>query len=96
MEARHHADVEVATAISACRPEDAVGNCIHGDGTTKFHCKYQHFQVTLPDGYSRTMGLTEMAGGDTTAVFDCFTDRVEGLARSIAFRYNLQYFPRSK
>ena len=37
LEARHLADVEVGSAIRRCRPEDAVGNCIHGDGTTKFH-----------------------------------------------------------
>eukprot|EP00057_Strongylocentrotus_purpuratus_P011916 XP_011666390.1 PREDICTED: uncharacterized protein LOC105439273 [Strongylocentrotus purpuratus] len=84
VEARHLANVEVVTAMNACRPEDAVGNCIHGDGTTKFHRKYQNFQVTLPDGTSRTMGLSEMAGGDTSAVFESFQERVKELAESIS------------
>lgn len=84
LEARHLADVEVASAMNASRPGEAIGNCIHGDGTTKHHKKYQNFQVTLPDGTSRTMGLTEMAGGDTTAVFNAFELRVQELAESLS------------
>lgn len=73
VEARNLAVVEVATALNACRSEDAVGNCIHGDGTSKFHHKYQNYQITRPDGSSRSVGLTETAAGDTSAIFDSFT-----------------------
>ena len=40
------------------------GNCLHGDGTSKYHKKYQNFQITTKSGRSYTFGLTEMAGGD--------------------------------
>ncbi|XP_063962848.1 uncharacterized protein LOC135155998 [Lytechinus pictus] len=83
-EARHLADVEVASAMKASRPGDAIGNCIHGDGTMKYLKKNRKFQVTLPDGTSRTMGLCEMAGRDTSAVFDSFTAQVQELADSIS------------
>ena len=48
VEARHLADVEVATAISACRPEDAVGNCIHGDSTHKVSPQVSKFSGYPP------------------------------------------------
>ena len=65
LEANHLASIEVALAMKSANPQEAIGNCIHGDGTTKHHRKYQHFQVTLPDGTSRTIGMMEMAAGDT-------------------------------
>ena len=57
LEASHLADLEVGLAMRENRPQDALGNCIHGDGTTKYHKKYQNWQVTLPDGTSHTMAL---------------------------------------
>eukprot|EP00057_Strongylocentrotus_purpuratus_P029094 XP_011683568.1 PREDICTED: uncharacterized protein LOC105447354 isoform X1 [Strongylocentrotus purpuratus] len=84
VEANHLATIEVALAMKSATPEKALGNCIHGDGTTKHHRKYQNFQVTLPDGTSRTMGLVEMAAGDTEAVMDAFKDRINTLASSLA------------
>ncbi|XP_041475676.1 uncharacterized protein LOC121424143 [Lytechinus variegatus] len=83
-EARHLADVEVASAMNANRPGDAIGNCIHGDGTTKYLKQNQELQVTLPDGTSRTMSLCEMAGRDTSVVSDSFTAQVQELADSIS------------
>ena len=52
------------------------GNCLHGDGTSKYHRKYQNFQITTKPGRSYTLGLTEMAGGDTAATMKAFTDTV--------------------
>ena len=83
LEANHLASIEVAMAMKSAKPEDAVGNCIHGDGTTKHHRKYQNWQVTLPDGTSRSIGMMEMGGGDTDAVVDSFTDKVKELATVI-------------
>ena len=81
LEAWQLANVEVALSISKSTPEDALGNCIHGDGTTRFHTKWQNFQVTWPDGTFRIMGLTEMASSDTDAVFSALTDKIKGLGR---------------
>ncbi|XP_071793268.1 uncharacterized protein [Asterias amurensis] len=68
IEAKVLADIEVGLAMKASTPESALGNVIHGDGTTKFHKKYQNFQVTLADGTSRTMGLIQVGHADTEAV----------------------------
>ena len=43
LEANHLATIEVALAMKSTKPEDAIGNCIHGDGTTKHHKKYQNW-----------------------------------------------------
>ena len=54
LEARHIADFEVATA--ALKNDDTsklVGNCLHGDCTTKFHKHYQGFQITTAKGKAR-------------------------------------------
>ena len=83
LEANHLATIEVAMAMKSAKPEDAIGNCIHGDGTTKHHQKYQNWQLTLPDGSSRSLGMMEMGDGDTEAVMDSFTDRIKELATVI-------------
>ena len=54
------ADMEVGLATREARLEAALGNVIRGDGTTKYHKKYQNFQVTLSDTTSRTTGLMQM------------------------------------
>ena len=53
----------------------------YGDRTTKYHKKYQGFQVSLPDGSSHTMCLTEMAKGDTElGTMNAFKARLQELA----------------
>ena len=69
--------------MKSARPSDAVGNCIHGDGITKHHRKYQNFEVTLPDGTSRSIAMMEMGAGDTDAVMDAFSDRIQDLAATL-------------
>lgn len=83
LEANHLASIEVALAMKTANPQEAIGNCIHGDGTTKHHRKYQNFQVTLPDGTSRTIGMMEMAEGDTEAVVDAFNEKIQSLAAAL-------------
>ena len=46
LEARHLTDIELELAMKKNCP-DVLGNCIHGDGTTKYNKKYQNIQVTL-------------------------------------------------
>ena len=54
---------------------------MYGDRTTKYHKKYQGFQVSLPDGSSHTMCLTEMAKGDTElGTMNAFKARLQELA----------------
>ncbi|XP_072051465.1 uncharacterized protein [Amphiura filiformis] len=84
MEARFLADVEVAEAMrKGADLQSVLGNSIHGDGTTKFHKKYQNFQVTLDDGTQRTLALKPMGASDTDAVMKCFTDRVRELSDAL-------------
>ena len=33
----------VHSLVDVTKPEDAIGNCIHGEGTTKHHKKYQNW-----------------------------------------------------
>lgn len=84
LEARHLADLEVADAMKRGDPAGVLGNCIHGDGTTKYHRKYQNFQCTLPDGTQKTFALTEMGSGDTDAVFKAFEHRMKELAEALS------------
>ena len=64
-------------------PWEAVGNCIHGDGMTKHHRKYQNFQVTLPDGTSHSLGMMEMAAGDNDTVVEAFKDKIKFIAGAL-------------
>ena len=54
------------------RKEEALGNK-----------KYQNFQVTLPDGTSCTLGLKQMAKGDTDSTMAAFEERMKGLASAL-------------
>ena len=83
LEANHLASIEVALAMKTADPKEAIGNCIHGDGTTKHHKKYQNFQVTLPDGTSRTLGMLEMAAGDTDAVVEAYKEKIQCIAAAL-------------
>ena len=53
-------------------------------GTTKYHKKYQNFQVTLPDGTSRTLSLQQLAAGDTDAIVHAYKNRMKELAEAVA------------
>ena len=83
LEARHLADIEVATAMLEGDSQESLGNCIHGDGTTKYHKKYQNYQVTLPDGTQKSFGIMEMAQGNTDAVMHSFEHRIQELANAL-------------
>lgn len=52
--------------------EQPLGNCLHSDGTSKFHKKYYSYQVTTSSGKQLTIGMKKMAGGETAAVVDYF------------------------
>jgi hypothetical protein len=50
------------------------GNCLHGDGTSKYDRHFQNFQITLGSGQTISLGLQELAGGETAAIMKSFTD----------------------
>ena len=39
--------------------------------------------MTLPDGTLHTLGMTEMAAGDTDAVVEAFNDRIQCIAAAL-------------
>ena len=53
------------------------GNCLHGDRTTKYHRKYQNFQIRTGRSYT-----IEMAGGDTAATMKAFVDIVSEMSET--------------
>ncbi|XP_066927180.1 ERC protein 2-like [Clytia hemisphaerica] len=58
-------------------------NCLHGDGTSKYHRHYQNFQLTTQDRRTLSFGLDEVAGGDAASVMKYFTEAIEDLAEVI-------------
>ncbi|XP_030830480.1 uncharacterized protein LOC105441835 [Strongylocentrotus purpuratus] len=82
LEARHLADIEIAQSMLN-NTTGTLGNCIHGDGTTKYHKKYQNWQVTLPDGTQKSFGLMEMAQGNTDAVMHSFEHKIQELVNAL-------------
>ncbi|KAJ8353653.1 hypothetical protein SKAU_G00212200 [Synaphobranchus kaupii] len=75
LEARGLADIQLGEALLTNS-----GNCLHGDGTSKFHKHYQDFEVTLGCGKTMTMGLLEQGGGDTESTMESFMHRIKELA----------------
>ena len=52
------------------------GNCLHGDGTSKYSRHYQNFQVTTNSGELLSFGLSEVSDSDATAVLQNFMDTI--------------------
>ena len=80
IEARHLAHVQVAEAMTS---GSEGGNCLHGDGTTKYHRHCQSFQITTSSGNTLSFGLQEMAGQDAGALLNTFTTSVDELTQVI-------------
>ena len=58
---------------------DAIGNCLHGDGTTKYSRHYQNFQITTRSGRTLSFGLTEVVDSDANSVLETFTQIIQDL-----------------
>ena len=52
------------------------GNCLHGDGTSKYSRHYQNLQVTTNSGELLSFGLSEVSDSDATAVLQNFMDTI--------------------
>ncbi|XP_065679997.1 uncharacterized protein LOC105850680 [Hydra vulgaris] len=56
-----------------------IGNCLHGDGTQKYHRHYQNFQITTTSGKTLSFGLSEVVGKDAATVLQNFTNIVDDI-----------------
>ena len=82
-EARLIAQMQVAEAMLK-EGDGVIGNCLHGDGTSKYHRHYQNFQVTTKDNKTLSFGLSEMAGGDAASVLKEFTSITDEICYSMS------------
>ena len=82
-EARLIAQMQVAEAMLK-EGDGVIGNCLHGDGTSKYHRHYQNFQVTTKDNKTLSFGLSEMARGDAASVLKEFTSITDEICCSMS------------
>ena len=65
-EAKHLADVHLCRAmLEEADPSQVVENTLPTDGTTKYHCHYQDFEITTPSCQTYSMGLLDLGKSDT-------------------------------
>ena len=85
VEAKRVAQCQVATAMidNGPRSELQYGNCLHQDGTSKFHRHFQSFQVTTAEKRTYSIGLTEVGARDTVTMMEAFKTQVEELGSSL-------------
>ena len=76
------AQLQVAEAMKE-NNELFFGNCLHGDGTSKYSRHYQNFQITTKSGRTLSFGLTEVADADAETVLNTFTDSVKDICDAI-------------
>ena len=72
------AQFQVAEAMLLSK-DNLSGNCLHGDGTGKYHKHYQNFQITTSHGKTLSFGLSEVAGGDAATVLKNFTATIDDI-----------------
>ena len=76
------AQLQVAEAMKE-NNELFFGNCLHGDGTSKYSRHYKNFQITTKSGRTLSFGLTEAADADAETVLNTFTDSVKDICDAI-------------
>ncbi|XP_065679669.1 uncharacterized protein LOC136094052 [Hydra vulgaris] len=59
--------------------EKDTGNCLHGDGTTKYHRHYQNFQLTSKSVGMLSFGLSELASGDAGSTLSSLTETLDNI-----------------
>ena len=52
------------------------GNCLHGDGTSKYHCHFQNFKIATGSGRSLSVALSKIVRGDSQSVFESFSETI--------------------
>ena len=76
------AQLQVAEAMKE-NNELLFGNCLHGDGTSKYSRHYQNFQITTKSGRTPSFSLTEVADADAETVLITFTGSVKDICDAI-------------
>lgn len=87
-EANYLAKAQVAESMLDGDHDGLSGNCLSSDGTTKFHHKYQSFQVTTASGKKLSMGMKDLAGGDAAEAISSFQHTVQDIADAISSEKN--------
>ena len=62
--------IQVAEAMLEGVSGDS-GNCLHGDGTFKYHRHFKHFQITATNGRQLSFRLSETVSGDARYTYTC-------------------------
>ena len=89
-EALRVAQLQVAEAMT--EDEHLLGNCLHGNGTSKYSRHYQNFQVTTSSGRTLSFGLTEIAGGDATSILQTFTNTIDDMCDILGDKEKNEHF----
>ena len=84
LEVRHIADVQVAEAMfKGADTSDLIGNCLHSDGTTRFHKHYHSFQLPTSEGESVSFGLVQLGGQKADDITEALMNKLEDLAHAV-------------
>jgi len=76
-EAHFLADYQVAQEMLSGQIDFAKdGNCLHGDGTTKYSRHYENFQVTTKSGKALSLGLHEVVNSDSDSLMKTFIETI--------------------
>ena len=60
-----------------------LGNTLHGDRTTKYHCHYQNFQVNIAEGVPLSVGLIEIVDQDAETALSVWKEHIPEIAQAI-------------
>ncbi|MES9880650.1 MAG: hypothetical protein ABW185_07190 [Sedimenticola sp.] len=82
-EGKRVAQRQVAVAMLDGLEDPSVGNCLHQDGTTKFHRHFQSFQVTTAEKRTYSLGMSEVSAGDAETLLSAFKTQLDELADAI-------------
>ncbi|WAR29909.1 hypothetical protein MAR_003477 [Mya arenaria] len=90
IEAKRVAQIQVTEAmVNAGGDASTVkGNCLHQDATSKFHRHFQSFQITTSDNVTYSLGLSEIAGGDSQTLFETFQENLSELSNALKHDQN--------
>ena len=77
------AQMQVAEAMME-NGDETLGNCLHGDGSTKYSRHYQNFQITTKSGRALSFGMSEVVDADAEATLHAFITTVEDVCDVIS------------
>lgn len=84
IEAKRIAQCQVVDAmVNSCDIGDMKGNCLHQDGTSKFHKQFQSFQLTTPEHRSYSIGMTEVGSADADSLMKAFQANISELSNCL-------------